>query len=131
MGEKTARQGPRAAAARAGERYRLTFHGWHPAKSSHEFGRELSVSESPWDCGRCRCSPCPVSFLCLSPAFCPSSIEPLPTARMCGCPAAASRGPSSSGTFCGGSQLPLPAGRALCLCVRRCFAFPPGIRTFR
>lgn len=56
-GLKTAKQGPRAAAACAGERYRLTFNAWHPVKSSHEFGTELSLTESLRDCGGCECCP--------------------------------------------------------------------------
>lgn len=60
--EKTAKQGPRAAAACAGERYRLTFSAWHPVKSSHEFGTELSLTESLWDCGGCKCCPSVLSL---------------------------------------------------------------------
>lgn len=112
MGEKAARQGPRAAAACAGGMYRLTFHDWHPVKSCH--WRELSLTESLWDCGRCKCSPCPVSFLCL-PAFSPSSIEgPCQDVWLSCC---CFQGLQFFWDILGASQLPLPASCALCICV--------------
>lgn len=137
MGGKSSQaagQGPRAAAAWGGERYRLTFDIWRPVKSTvMNLGKNCHWQNHCETAGDASALPAPVSFLFLSPCFlCFKRWGPLPTAGTCGCPAAASRGPSSSGTFSGASQLPLSACCALCVsvcisvCVHHWFAFSPA-----
>lgn len=89
-------------------------------KHNHEFGKELSLRESLWGCGRCKCSACPsvlllslslLSLLQLQPG-CVAVLLLLPEA-----PAVLGHSPVAGSSPCLRAVLCVFVCVSLCLCI--------------